>query len=123
MTPLREAGRQLQNAIFYHKLEEHFERANHIIILLGTNLLETTTNAQIVSQLTTTAQMVRARYRKAKIHLGTLLPRVGPIELQQNAKIPLINAQLTRLAPKLNIQICNINKALTKGGLPKARNN
>lgn len=67
--------------------------------------------------------MLQARYRKVSVHVGSLLPRVGHSEVLQNAKIPLINAQLRKLTKKLKINFCDINKALTKGGLPKSRDN
>jgi len=107
----------------YNKLHQVFSAAKIIIILLGTNLLDEATNTKIVHELLITAQMLRAKYRDTKIYIGTLIPRIGLQQIQANAKIPIINSQIKKLAPKLNIGVCNLNKSLVKGGLPKGPEN
>ena len=114
---------KLINAVIYGKLEEDFKAAKHLIILLGTNLLEEETNAKVINEILLAAQVVKTAYRQLTIHVGTLLPRVGVYEILQNAKIPIINQLLKKKAKKFGINICDINKALTKGGLPKGREN
>ena len=94
-----------------------------MIILLGTNLLDTDSNHQIANQLETTAQIVQSRYRHLQIHIGTLLPRIHANQIQLNAKIPIVNKLIKKAAKRNNFHICDLNQALTKGGKPKAGNN
>ena len=98
---------KIEHLIFSGELDELLKPAKNIIVAFGTNNLQRNNTQEVVKELIFGAQLIQSKFRKANVHIATIIRRRDNHQLDQ--KIPQINLQLTKKCHKLGIGTFNIN--------------
>jgi lysophospholipase L1-like esterase len=80
-----------------------------VVLMIGTNNLSTATSSEIVGGIHTITNVIQAYAPSARILLLGILPRGGPQDTDERAKIAAINQELPRLDNHHTLRFLNVD--------------